>query len=69
MCCVPRLRRFDTLLGRAGERVRSERLLATEFRLYESHLSAAGSRCEVKCRFRPIDESADQTREPAFQVY
>jgi 2'-5' RNA ligase len=44
-------RELRALLERAGERVPLERIFATEFRLYESHLSAAGSRYEVKGRF------------------
>jgi len=44
-------RQLRMLVERAGERVRFERLVATEFRLYQSHLSAAGSKYEVKCRF------------------
>jgi RNA 2',3'-cyclic 3'-phosphodiesterase len=43
-------RQLRALLEQAGERVRFDRFLATEFRLYESHLSAAGSKYEVKCR-------------------
>ncbi len=50
-------RELRTLLERAGERFRFERFIATEFRLYESHLSAAGSKYEVKCRF-PLGESS-----------
>jgi 2'-5' RNA ligase len=49
-----RSRDLRTLLDHAGEPVRFDRFLATEFRIYESHLSAAGSRYEVKCRF-PFD--------------
>ncbi len=44
-------RELRALLERAGESLRFERFLATEFRLYESHLSAGGSKYEVKCRF------------------
>ncbi len=43
-------RELRSLLERAGERVRFEQIHATEFRLYESHLSATGSKYEVKCR-------------------
>jgi len=44
-------RELRTLLERAGGGARFERFTASEFRLYESHLSAAGSQYEVKCRF------------------
>ena len=50
-------RELRALLERAGEGVRFERFFAAEFRLYESHLSAAGSKYEVKCRF-PLGESS-----------
>jgi 2'-5' RNA ligase len=50
-----RSRELRTRLERAGESGHFERIIATEFRLYESHLSAAGSRYEVKCRF-PLGE-------------
>jgi 2'-5' RNA ligase len=46
-----RPRELRALLERAGPKVHFARIIATEFRLYESHLSAAGSRYEVKCRF------------------
>jgi RNA 2',3'-cyclic 3'-phosphodiesterase len=46
-----RSRELRSLPDRAGESVRFDRFIATEFRLYESHLSAAGSKYEVKCRF------------------
>lgn len=39
------------LLDRTGEKVSFHRHFATEFRLYESHPSAAGSRYEVRARF------------------
>jgi RNA 2',3'-cyclic 3'-phosphodiesterase len=44
-------RELRTLLSRAGEDRRFGRIQATEFRLYESHLSASGSKYEVKCSF------------------
>jgi RNA 2',3'-cyclic 3'-phosphodiesterase len=44
-------RELRTLLARAGARVHFDRFTASEFLLYESHLSSAGSRYEVKCRF------------------
>jgi len=44
-----------TLLERAGERTSFEQFKATVFRLYESHLSAAESKYEVKRRF-PLGE-------------
>jgi 2'-5' RNA ligase len=50
-----RSRELRALLERAGPKVHFERVIATEFRLYESHLSSAGSRYEVKCVF-PLGE-------------
>jgi 2'-5' RNA ligase len=50
-------RELRALLERAGESVRFERIIATEFLLYESHLSTAGAKHEVKCRF-PLGESS-----------
>jgi 2'-5' RNA ligase len=44
-------RELRTLPDRASESVRFDRILATEFRLYESHLSAGGSKYEVKHQF------------------
>jgi 2'-5' RNA ligase len=46
-----RSRELRTLIHRAGERVHFESFLAIEFRLYESHPSATGSRYEVKRLF------------------
>ena len=46
-----RSRELRTLLERAGEKTNFEQSPATEFRLYESHLSTTGSRYEVKCQF------------------
>lgn len=47
-----RNRELRTLMDLAGQTVRFGPLIATEFRLYESHLSAAGSKYEVKGRFQ-----------------
>ncbi len=44
-------RELRRLMDRAGKRVRLDRFTASEFRLYESHLSSTGSKYEVKCRF------------------
>jgi 2'-5' RNA ligase len=48
---------LHTLLEQPGEKLAIDRLIATEFRLYESHPSAAGSKYEVKGRF-PLGESS-----------
>jgi len=46
---------LHALLERAGEKTHFEQFSATEFRLYESHLSPAGSTYEMKRRF-PLGE-------------
>jgi RNA 2',3'-cyclic 3'-phosphodiesterase len=50
-----RISELRPLLDRPGQKVSFDRLLATEFRLYESHPSTAGSSYEVINRF-PLTE-------------